>query len=114
MNPNSAYSQVAIVVGTDYTPTAQFTNHVDPNVGVTSPPGPQVANGLNSPVFALFCTVTSTGNTQIQLLGDNAPVTYPAGSFKQGVVYYMYLKKLVADGGASFVGFRYQQYPFVL
>jgi len=114
MNPNSAYSQIAIAVGTDYTPTQQTTTHVDPNLGPTSPPGPTVAAGLNSPVFALFCTVTSTGTTQVQLLGDAAAVSYPAGSFKQGVVYYMYLKKLVADGGASFIGFRYQQYPFVL
>ncbi len=114
MNPNSGYSQVAIVVGTDYTPTEQFTNHVDPNVGVTSPPGPSVSAGLNSPVYALFCTVTTTGPCQVQLLGDSAPVTYPTGSFKQGVVYYMYLAKLVADGGGSFIGFRYQQYPFIL
>lgn len=114
MNPNSAYSQVAIVVGTDYSPVTQYTTHVDPNVGPTSPPGPTVANGLNSPVFALFCTVTSTSATQVQLLGDAAAVTYPSGSFKQGVVYYMYLKKLVADGGASFIGFRYNSYPMAL
>lgn len=114
MNPNSAYSMVPIVVGTDYTSVEQFTPHVDPNLGVTSPPGPTVSNGLNPPVYALFCTVTSTGNTQLQLLGDAAPVTFPAGSFKQGVVYYMYLKTLVVAGGVEFIGFRYNQYPFTL
>lgn len=114
MNPNSAYSQEAIVVGTDYTPTEQFTTHTDPNIGPTSPPGPTVSNGLNSPIYALFCTATNSGTTTIQLLGDSAAVNYPAGAFKQGVVYYLYLKVLVADGGASFIGYRYQQHPFIL
>jgi hypothetical protein len=114
MNPNSAYSLVPIVVGTDYTPTEQFTTHDDPNLGPTSPPGPTVSNGLNSPVYALFCTVSNTGSVQIQLLGDAAPITFPAGSFKQGVIYYMYLKTLVADGSGSFIGFRYNAYPFTL
>lgn len=114
MTPNSAYSSEQIVVGTDYTPTAQTTTHVDPNLGVTSPPGPTVANGLNAPIYALLCTTTNTGGTDIKLLGDSAAVTYPAGSFVKGVVYYMYLKTLVTAGGVTFVGFRYQQYPFIL
>jgi len=114
MTPNSAYSLIPIVVGTDYSPVQQYTTHVDPNVGPTSPPGPTVENGLNSPVYALFCTTTTTGTTQIQLLGDAAPISFPAGSFKQGVVYYMYLKKIVADGGGTFVGYKYTTHPFVL
>lgn len=114
MQPNSAYSQVAIVVNTDYTPTQQYTTHVDPNIGPTSPAGPTVQNGFNSPVYGLFCTVTNTSTVQIQCLGDASPVSYPAGAFKQGVVYYMYLKKLVADGGGAFIGFRYTTYPLAL
>lgn len=114
MTPNSAYSMIPIVVGTDYTPTQQFTTHVDPNVGPTSPPGPTVSNGLNSPVYALFCTTTTTGPAQIELLGDSSPITIPAGAFVKGVVYYMYLKKLVADGSGTFIGLRYQQHPFIL
>ena len=114
MNPNSAYSLVPIVVGSDYTPTEQFTTHNDPNLGPTSPPGPTVSNGLNSPVYALFCTTTTTGPTDIQLLGDATPITFPTGSFKQGVVYYLYLKKLVAAGGGTFIGLRYNSYPFTL
>jgi hypothetical protein len=112
MNPNSAYSLVTIIVGTDYTPSAQTITHKDGNTG--APTTVTVNNGLNSPVYAMFCTVTNTGNTQVQLLGDAAPTTFPAGSFKQGVIYYMYLKKLVADGGGSFVGFQYNAYPLAL
>lgn len=112
MNPNSAYSLVPITVGTDYTPTAQTTTHLDGNTGAVTTA--IVGNGLSSPVYAMFCTVSNTGNTQVQLLGDLAPVTFPAGSFKQGVIYYMYLKTLVADGGGSFIGFKYNAYPIVL
>ena len=114
MTPNSAYSMIPIVVGTDYTPTEQFTTHDDPNIGPTSPPGPTVSNGLNSPVYALFCTQTTTAPVQIQLLGDSSPITITTGAFKQGVVYYMYLQKLVDDGGGIFIGLKYQQYPFIL
>jgi hypothetical protein len=111
MNPNSAFSMLPIVVGTDYTPTAQTTVHLDPNTGA---PGPSVDNGLNSPVYAILCTVSNTGSTSMQLLGDAAVTVFPAGTFKQGVVYHMYLKKITVDGGGSFVGFRYASYPQVL
>jgi len=112
MNPNSAYSLVPIVVGTDYSPTAQTTAHTDPNTGASS--SVIVDNGLNSPVYAMFCTVGNQAPVDIQLLGDVSPVTFPSGSFKQGVIYYMYLKKLVADGGGSFIGFKYNSYPMTL
>ena len=114
MNPNSAYKSIDIVVGTDYTPTEQFTTHNDPNIGATSPPGPTVSAGLDSPIYAMLCTASNTGPCEIQLLGDSASIIYPAGTFKQGVVYYMYLKKLVSAGGSAFVGFKYHSYPFVL
>jgi hypothetical protein len=114
MQPNSAYKLIPIVVGTDYTPTQQYTTHDDPNTGPTSPPGPTVANGLNSPIYAMFCTATNSGTTKVRLLGDTADISFPSGSFKQGVVYYVYLKKLVDDGGGSFIGYLYQQYPFIL
>ncbi len=114
MNPNSAYSLVPIVEGTDYTPTAQTTTHDDPNLGPTSPPGPTVANGYNPPIYAIFCTATTIAPAQVELLGDVSPITFPTGAFVKGVVYYMYLKKLVADGGGSFIGMKYNTYPFVL
>jgi hypothetical protein len=115
MHPNSAYSLIPIAVGTNYTPVEQFITYQNPNgQPVVSPcVEPQVSNGLTPPVFALFCTATNTGTTQVQLLGDSAPTSFPAGSFKQGVVYYMYLAILVADGGGSFIGYKYAQYPFI-
>lgn len=117
MNPNSAHELVVITQGTDYTPTEQFVNHNNPNSGPTSPPGPLVSNGLNSPVFALLCTSsTGAGNIKLRALGNNSDITIPAAAFKQGVVYYLYLKKLVDDGGGAvtFVGYKYKQYPMVL
>jgi hypothetical protein len=118
MMPNSAHQLVNIVVGTDYTP-------VSTTVTVTGPPTPIVPSGhvtvpgpLTSPVFALFCTVANTGNTIIRAIGakddGTEDITFPAGSFKQGVVYYIYLKKLVADGGGAFIGYKYSTTPVPL
>ncbi len=117
MNPNSCYKMINVVEGTDYTPTEQFTTHVDPNLGETSPAGPTVSAGLNSPIFALLCTAsTGSGNVEIQALGNDTPVVFPSNAFIKGVVYYIYLKKLVSDdgGAVSFVGFQYNAYPFIL
>ena len=33
---------------------------------------------------------------------------------KQGVIYYIYLKQLVSDGGATFVGLKYTTMPVSL
>lgn len=106
MTPNSAYSLVEIVEGQDYTPGP-----------VTSMVGPvSVQTGLEPPIYALLCTKGGTsGNIQIQLLGMDSPITIPSTTFKQGVVYYMYLKKLVDDnsGDVTFVGLKYANSPAV-
>jgi hypothetical protein len=114
MQPNSAYKLVTIVAGTDYTPVEQFTTHTDPNIGPTSPPGPTVSNGLTSPIYAIFCTVSNTSTTKIQLLGDSVPTDFAAGALKQGVVYNMYISKITDLGGGTFIGMSYQQHPFIL
>jgi hypothetical protein len=106
MTPNSAYSLVNIVEGVDYT-QAPTTSMVGPV---------SVQTGLEPPIYALLCTKGGTsGNIEIQLLGMGSPISIPATTFKQGVVYYMYLKKLVDDnsGDVTFVGFRYANSPAV-
>lgn len=107
MNPNSAYELIEIVVGTDYSPTTIFET-----VGTANVP-----KGLSAPVYALLCTKGgTTGDVQIKTLGMDEPIDIPAATFKQGVVYYMYLKELVDDNGGDvkFVGFKYKSYPMVL
>lgn len=107
MNPNSAYELIEIEVGTDYSPTTIFET-----VGTTNVP-----KGLSAPVYALLCTKSGTsGNVQIKTLGMDEPIDIPAATFKQGVVYYMYLKELVDDnsGDVKFVGFKYKSHPMVL
>lgn len=113
MNPNSAYSLVEIVPGTDYTPEMQYTNHVDPNLGEQSPAGPQVEAGLNSPVYAIMCITSNTSNVELRLLGDEATITFPSGAFVKGVVYYMYLQIILEPGGGEWIGFKYQAHPLV-
>lgn len=110
MNPNSAYELIEIQEGVDYSPSEQFTNYGGPG-------GPSVSAGMSSPVFALFCIESSgVGNIKIRSLGNDSDITIPAAAFKQGVVYYMYLKELVDDNGGAvkFVGYKYKTYPMVL
>lgn len=106
MTPNSAYELVSIVEGTDYTPQPRTKM-----VGSVT-----VNDGLQPPIYALLCTKGGTsGNIQLQLLGMNAPISIPSTTFKQGVTYYMYLKKLVDDnsGDVAFVGYKYSAHPLV-
>ena len=106
MNPNSAYDLVDIVVGTDYSPVATTVPFPrDPSINVAGP--------VSSPVYALFCTATNTGTTTIKTMAGNT-INIPAGAFKQGVVYYIYLRILVADGGGTFVGYMYTGLPITL
>ena len=104
MQPNSAYSLVPIVKGTDYSPTSATINK----------DGYQVNAGLTAPIYALLCVKsTGAGSVQIQALGDTAPITFTADVFKVGVIYPIYIKKLVDDAGGSvgFVGFKYSAHP---
>lgn len=106
MTPNSAYSLVPILQGVDYTPTPIYET-----IGSTN-----VEKGKTPPIFALLCTKGGTsGNIQIRLLGDSSAVTIPSMTFKQGVVYYMYLAELVNDNGGdvTFVGYKYSAHPLV-
>ena len=113
MLPNSAYHLVPIVQGVNYNPTAQTMDLVNPNTGLVESPAIQVPNGITPPIYAIMCTTTNTGNTIIKCLGDTSTVTFPAGSFIQGVVYYIYLGTITTLGGATFVGFQYIANPQV-
>lgn len=107
MNPNSAYELIEIEEGVDYSPVTIFET-----VGSTSVP-----KGSSAPVYALLCTKGGTaGNISIKTLGMDDPIEIPSQTFKQGVVYYMYLKELVDDNGedVKFVGFKYKNHPLVL
>ena len=108
MSPNSAYDLINIVVGTDYSPVATSIPYpANPSSGI-------MVNGpVTAPVYALFCTASNTGTTTITTLAGNT-VDVPAGAFKQGVVYYIYLGILVADGGGSFIGYKYTGLPTTL
>ena len=113
MVPNSAYKLVPIVAGTNYAPAATTEDFVDPNLGLQSPAGATVAGPMSPPIFALFCTYSSgVGNVVLQALGNDDNVVIPASAFKEGVVYYIYLKKLLS-GDVTFVGYQYAQMPLV-
>jgi len=107
MTPNSAWSMIPIVEGVDYTQEVTYES-----VGTAS-----VGTGYTPPIYALLCTTGGTaGNVVLQLLGDpDAGVTMPATTFKQGVIYPMYLRKLIDDNGGNvaFVGLRYRSSPLV-
>lgn len=96
MLPNSAYAIVPIVKGTDY-------------------------SVLNNPIYALLCIKSSgVAPVTIQALGnpDTSPegVIMTADVFKVGVVYYIYLKRLIDDasGTVAFVGYQYPSRPMIL
>lgn len=120
MVPNSAYTLVSITTGTSYAPAATTQNFYGAPT-LANPTG--VVSGISGPmtppIFALFCTVANTGNVVIRPLGapDDASgdITFPAGSFKQGVVYYIYLKKVVSDDSTvKFVGYQYSGTPLAV
>jgi len=112
MLPNSAYELVPIVAGTDYSPSARTTEHIDPNTGEPMSPAPVVANGLTPPIFALWCTANTGGGTVVlQAIGNDNNVSIPGNAFTVGRVYYFYLKKLLNAGGVTFVGYRYANMP---
>ena len=112
MTPNSAYKFVPIVSNTDYTPTAITVENKDPNTGAGT--GIFVKNGYTPPIYALLCT-DSTGDATtitIQALGDGSATTVAASSFVPGVVYYIYIRKIVGTA-VKFIGFQYQSTPLV-
>ncbi len=117
MNPNSAYKLVKIVAGVDYSPTTTYIRHgsIDPELAETEhDKRPKIYGGKTPPIFALLCTQsTGTGYCKIQLIGNDTPVEMPSQSFRQGVVYHMYLKTLVDDDDKNlkFVGFQYKEPP---
>lgn len=95
---------VPIVPGSDYTPQP---------IAATKG-GHPVQAGEEPPIFALLCTKGGTaGNVVLRCLGDNSDVTIPSTTFKQGVVYPLYLKELVDDNGGDveFIGLRYRSAP---
>ena len=58
-----------------------------------------------SPFYAVLCTTSNTGTESIKLNGDSYYVTYPAGSFLKGVVYYLSLQEQASSGAtATFIG----------
>ena len=104
MTPNSAYSLVEIVEGTDYTPA--------PKMGDVG--GNAVEIGVEPPIYGLLCTKSGTaGNIELKLLGMANSILIPSATFKQGVIYYFYLKELVDDnsGDVTFVGMKYNNSP---
>lgn len=106
MTPNSAYSLVPIVEGVDYTP-----GPVNEIIGAAT-----IEKGRMPPIYGLLCTKGGTsGNISLMLLGMTDPILIPATTFKQGVVYYFYLKELVDDnsGDVTFVGMKYNNSPQV-
>lgn len=116
MTPNSAYELVPIVKGTDYSPQAITEAFVDPNTGAPVSPAPTVSAGNTAPIFAMLCTASGAGSVVIRALGNDSDITIPGVAFVEGVVYYIYLKKLVDDnsGAFKFVGYRYKQTPLTL
>lgn len=116
MTPNSCYELVPIVQGTDYSPAPITGPFTDPNTGAVVSPAPTVSAGVTAPIFALLCTAsTGSGNVKIRALGNGSDITIPCAAFVEGVVYYIYLKKLVDDnsGAVKFVGYRYGNNPLV-
>jgi len=107
MTPNSAYELVNIEKDVDYSPKM---NHQPGSVHN----GPVVAKGINPPIFALWCVEScNTGTVSIHALGNENPTEIPCNAFKAGVVYYIYLKKLLNDndGKVKFVGYKYKEAP---
>lgn len=108
MQPNSGYALIPIVKETDYTPMDITRSHGNTDI--------QIYAGKSNPIFALWCIEsTDVGVVKIMSLGNDMPVTVPAGAFRQGVVYYMYLKQLVEDAGGKvkFIGYQYATHPSI-
>ncbi len=106
MTPNSAYELVEIKKDLDYSPKM---NHLP-----TVPNGPVVSKGMSPPIFALWCVAScSTGSIKIQPLGNENPIEIPCNALKPGVVYYIYLKKILDDceGQVKFIGYKYKEAP---
>lgn len=107
MTPNSAYELVQIEKDVDYSPKMN-------NEPVTNNNGPVVSKGMTPPIFALWCVEScNTGTVKIHPIGNQNPIEIPCNAFKAGVVYYIYLKKLVDDceGKVKFVGYKYRENP---
>ena len=88
-------------------PRAQiFQSVAAGNVGHTPGTGTAwLSLGLQATmIYGVLCTASNTGTTVIQFNGDSSQVSFPAGSFVKGVVYYFSLSKLVTAEGVSFVG----------
>lgn len=103
MTPNSAYELVEIVKDTDYAP--RMTHMSETSV---------VSKGLTPPIFALWCVSScQEGFIEILPLGNENPISIPCNAIKPGVVYYIYLKKLLSDnmGQVKFIGYRYKDAP---
>jgi hypothetical protein len=109
MMPNSAYTLEAIVLEQDYTPQQKFRT-----MGVG---GPSVKDGIEGPIYAVLITESATtGSITLECLGNEEPVTIPCNALKVGVVYNIYLKKLITDNGGAvkMMGFRYSTHPLTL
>lgn len=91
MTPNSAYSLVNIEQGKDY--------------GIVDD---------NSPIFAIHCTQTNTEEVILVPISGDVEIKFPAGSFVQGAIYWIYVKKFITLGGGSFIGYLYQKKPYTL
>ena len=117
MTPNSAYKLVRILPNVDYSPATIYIRHgkISPDLENTeADTRPKIYGGKGPPIFAVLCTKsTGSGFCKIQLLGNDEPVELPSQAFRQGVVYYMYFKKLIDDDGGNlkFVGYQYQEHP---
>jgi hypothetical protein len=117
MNPNSAYKLVTIEPGKVYVPNNLYGKHgyIQPELENTEhDKRPQVFLSKTSPIFAVWCVESSgDGMCTFECLGNSEPITVPSKSFRQGVVYYMFFKRLLDDdkGRLKLVGYQYHTHP---
>ena len=91
MTPNSAFNLVNIELNKDY---AESDSTV--------------------PIFAIHCTKTNTGIVKLLPLGSKDEIEFPTGSFVQGAIYWIYVRKISDLGNGSFVGYKYASRPYNL
>ncbi len=89
MFPNSAYSLINIKNSEDY-------------------------SSLDNPIFYLHCTKTNTEEVEIIPMDSNGSIKFPAGSFVQGAIYPIFIRKITSLGNGEFIGYIYNKKPFTI
>ena len=71
-------------------------------------PGVDYTSRQDKPSFYLLhCLKTNTDSCVIQVYGSaDKNISFPAGSFVQGALYPIVLRKLVTHGNVEFMGYR--------